>query len=159
MTADDLWSRLCSYWHFINYQLLKFIIKNVAHQTLIAEMRKYELDLKTFFKETSLLDFLKCFPRLCREGNPMSSQPLEVKVNAKYYEFKLADLYHLEEAFVTTFSLPKICGFILEEVKLGCFFITWMIPVHYSKLLRWKLSICDEQFFENHDIQSACESK
>ena len=26
LTVDDLWLQFCKYWHFINYDLLKFII-------------------------------------------------------------------------------------------------------------------------------------
>ena len=40
VTVDDLWFQLCSYWHFINYKLLKFIIRKSGCEKLIGEMKK-----------------------------------------------------------------------------------------------------------------------
>ena len=151
-TADDLWLQICYYGHFINYGLLKFIIDNTGCKDLISDMQQYEEELNRFCKETNIHDFVKCFPVLYRKGLPSANNhELNVKVGDN---FKLSDLNHLENAFVTTFSLPEICGVILKKIFTGCFNITWMVPVHYAKLLRWKLSICDEEFFKKHDIKS-----
>ena len=151
-TADDLWSQLCSYWHFINYGLLKFIIDKTECRELISDMNQYEIELRAFSEETSIHDFVKCFPVFYQRGiESANKSELNIKVGDK---FKLSDLNCLEKAFVTTFSLPEICGLILKKISTGCFNITWMVPVHYAKLLRWKLSICDEEFFKKHDIES-----
>ena len=151
-TADDLWSQLCSYWHFINYGLLKFIINKAECRELICDMNQYEIEWRAFSEETSIHDFVKCFPELYQRGMESANKSeLNVKLGDK---FKLRDLNRLEKAFVTTFSLPEICGLILKKISTGCFNITWMVPVHYAKLLRWKLSICDEEFFKKHDIES-----
>ena len=151
-TADDLWLQICYYGHFINYGLLKFIIDNTGCKDLISDMQQYEEELNRFCKETNIHDFVKCFPVLYRKGLPSANNhELNVKVGDN---FKLSDLNNLENAFVTTFSLPEICGVILKKIFTGCFNITWMVPVHYAKLLRWKLSICDEEFFKKHDIKS-----
>ena len=151
-TADDLWSQLCSYWHFINYGLLKFIIDKTECKELISDMNQYESEWRVFSEETSIHDFVKCFPVFYQRGiESANTSELNIKVGDK---FKLRDLNRLEKAFVTTFSLPEICGLILKKISTGCFNITWMVPVHYAKLLRWKLSICDEEFFKKHDIES-----
>ena len=151
-TADDLWSQLCSYWHFINYGLLKFIINKTECRELISDMNQYEIEWRAFSEETSIHDFVKCFPELYQRGmESVNKSELNVKVGDK---LKLRDLNRLEKAFVTTFSLPEICGLILKKISVGCFNITWMVPVHYAKLLRWKLSVCDEEFFKKHDIES-----
>ena len=155
VTIDDLWSQLCSYWHFINYKLLKYIIRKSSCKKLIEEMESYEEDLKSFSKETSLHDFVKCFPKLSSQSLRLaagSNHRLEVKVGGKIC--KLIHLDRLEKGFVSTFSLPEICGLILKKMSPGCFLITWMVPAPYIKLLRWKLSICDEQFFRRHDVES-----
>ena len=109
-TVEDLWLRLCSYWHFINYKLLKYIIRKSSCEKLIEEMRSYEEDLKSFSKETSLHDFVKCFPKLSSESLHLatgSNHRLEVKIGGKIC--KLIDLDLLEKGFVSTFSLPEIC--------------------------------------------------
>ena len=155
ITVDDLWSQLCSYWHFINYKLLKYIIRKSGCEKLIKEMKSYKEDLKSFKKETSLHDFVKCFPKFSSESPRLttgSNHRLEVKVGGKIG--KLIDLDRLEKGFVSTFSLPEICGLILKKMSPGCFLVTWMVPAPYIKLLRWKLSICDEQFYKRHDVES-----
>ena len=152
VTVDDLWSQLCSYWHFINYKLLKYIIRKSGCKNLIEEMKSYEEDLKSFSKETSLHDFVKCFPKLSSESLAGNNHRLEVKVGGKIC--KLIHLDRLEKGFVSTFSLPEICGLILKKMSPGCFLITWMVPAPYIKLLRWKLSICDERFLRKHDVKS-----
>ena len=155
VTVYDLWSQLCSYWHFINYKLLEHIIRKSGCKKLIKKMKSYKEDLISFSKETSLHDFVKCFPKLSSESLRLaagSNHRLEVKVGGKIC--KLIDLDHLEKGFVSTFSLPEICGLILKKMSLGCFLITWMVPAPYIKLLRWKLSNCDEHFFKRHDIES-----
>ena len=120
-TVEDLWLRLC---HFINYKLLKYIIRKSSCENLIEEMRSYEEDLKSFSKETSLHDFIKCFPKLSSESLHLaagSNHKLEVKVGGR--NCKLIDLDQLEKGFVSTFSLPEICGLILKNV-------TRMLPHH-----------------------------
>ncbi len=154
VTIDDLWSQLCSYWHFINYKLLKFVIDKSRCDSLISDMNTYEKELIDFREVTSLHDFIKCFPEYYDEvlESPSNSHRLKVKVGDKYNTLKHLD--RLEKGFVSTFSLPDICGLILKKISLGCFLITWYVPAHYTKLLRWKLSICPEQFFKTHDIES-----
>ena len=127
----------------------------MAAKKLIEEMRSYEEDLKSFSKETSLHDFVKCFPKLCSESLCLaagSNHRLEVKVGGKIC--KLIHLDCLEKGFVSTFSLPEICGLILKKMSSGCFLITWIVPAPYIKLLRWKLSICDKRFFKRYDVES-----
>lgn len=116
-------------------------------------MNQYEKEMEEFCQVTSLLDFVKCFHDLYRQGIPKDSQKLEVKISSKRSKLKLVHLNRLASDCVTTFSIPKICGLILKSVTLGCFLVTWLVPAHYSKLLRWKLSICHKMFFEDHDIQ------
>ena len=155
VTVYDLWSQLCSYWHFINYKLLEHIIRKSGCKKLIKKMKSYKEDLISFSKETSLHDFVKCFPKLCSKKLSLaagSNHRLEVKVGGKIC--KLIDLDRLEKGFVSTFSLPKICGLILKNMSPGCLLVTWMVPAPYIKLLKWKLSICDEQFFKRHDVES-----
>ena len=155
VTVNDLWSQLCSYWHFINYKLLEHIIRKSGCKKLIKKMKSYKEDLISFSKETSLHDFVKCFPKLCSKNLSLaagSNHRLEVKVGGKIC--KLIDLDRLEKGFVSTFSLPEICGLILKNMSPGCLLVTWMVPALYIKLLKWKLSICDEQFFKRHDVES-----
>ena len=153
LTAEGLWLKFCKYWHFLNYNLLKFIIDAIGKDSLVMDMNKYEMEMAQFCEETSLLDFVKSFPELFRRGIPKDYQNFEVKISSKRNELKLVHLNRLENACVATFSLPKICGLILKAVTHGCFLVTWLVPALYSRLLRWKLSICHEKFFEEHDIQ------
>ena len=127
VTVDDLWSQLCSYWHFINYELLEHIIKESGCKKLKKKMENYKKDLISFKRETSLHDFVKCFPKLCSESLRLaagSNHRLEVKIDGKIG--KLIHLDRLEKGFVSTLSLPKICGLILKNMSPGCFFITLM---------------------------------
>ena len=51
ITVDDLWAQFCSYMHFINYKLLKFLIDKSKCESLISDMNTYERDIMLFVKK------------------------------------------------------------------------------------------------------------
>ncbi len=148
ITADGLWSQLSSYWNFLNCDLLKFIIGTVGRSSLVEEMDSYEADLIKFCEEAEMYS-----PDQSKGIKPANSKELSIRISDECNKLKLIQIKGLGKVFTAAFKLPQVCGFLLKCVSdSGA--VTWSVPVHYCKMLRWKLSICDEQFFEKHDIKN-----
>ena len=59
---NNLWARLGIYWNFLNFDLLKHVVKKFGSENLKQKMKSYKYDLQSFRRVTRLCDFIECWP-------------------------------------------------------------------------------------------------
>lgn len=84
------WHPLCS---FIDYHLLAYLIREFGSNEINQGMRKYESDVWTFMKETTIEQLLDCLPG--DRTAPANFDILKAKMGEDPYRLTLEELDHL----------------------------------------------------------------
>ena len=150
---SDLWKKLCSYWNFLNFDLLEHVVMGFGSEDLKKKMESYESDLQCFRKATRVCDFIACWP--VRGQTPPESELREFVAKVDYHWdcCTLEDLDILEGVITRKFFLPKFV-LRLREIKPGSITITWLIPVSFVKTLQETIESTNSEFFMEHKIES-----
>ena len=128
-TLDELWTRLSSYWNFLNFDLLEHVISNFAGEDLKREMKSYKHDLQLFRNSIRLCDFIDYLP-VSKEPSPeMNFKRLSVALKWDWNSCTLEDLDKLEGFLSRILNLPKFALLIDIKHEGGNTFITRLIPL------------------------------
>ena len=150
---SDLWKKLCSYWNFLNFDLLGHVVIGFGSGNLKKKIESYESDLQSFRKATRLCDFIACWP--VRGQTPPESELREfvAKVDYSWDHCTLEDLDMLEGVITRKFFLPKFV-LRLREIKPGSITITWLIPAPFVKGLQEAIETTSNEFFMEQKIET-----
>ena len=152
----DIWLKLSSYWDFLNYSLLEYLVEKFCDNdcTLTAMMEDYKCKVKEFRCHTLLCDFINHFQDVNESLLEMNMEKLEVKLNKRFEVCTLEDLEICKKNITQKLLLPSFVV-KLHRIRPGCISITWAIPNVYAVSLREGTKPVDmREFCEKHDIMS-----
>lgn len=144
----DIWLKLSSYWDFLNYSLLEYLVKEFCNEDrrLTKMMEDYKCKVKEFRCRTLLSDFIDHFQDVNEGLLEMNMKILEVKLNKKFEDCTLEDLENCKENITQKLLVPSFVV-KLHRVSPGCIKITWAIPSVYAVSLREGIKPVDMQKF------------
>jgi Ran GTPase-activating protein (RanGAP) involved in mRNA processing and transport len=152
-TIADIWIKLNSYLNFLNYEILAHILDKFPNQALRERMDDYTTQINTFFKNTKLCDFVKCWP--VRGATPPvdTLQEFVVKSHKDWNTCTLEDLDHLKGSLARKLLLPKF-AFFLEKASVGS--VAVMFLVHSSLIAKLQADIKNTELkaFVDVDIET-----
>ena len=150
---SDSWTKLSSYWDFLNFDLLEHVVTGFGSENLKKKMESYESDLQSFRKATRVCDFIACWP--VRGQTPPESELREfvAKVDYQWDHCTLEDLDMLEGVITRKFFLPKF-ALRLREIKPGSVRIIWLIPAPFVRGLQEAIESTSNEFFMEQKIET-----
>lgn len=152
----DIWFKLSSYWDFLNYSLLEYLINEFCseHESLIVMMEDYKKNLKEFRHNTRLCDFAEHFKEVNKCLIEADMKKFEVKLDKNWEECTLEDLENWKENITQKLLLPSF-GMKLHAIGPGCVTVTWAIPTVFAISLTESMETMDVGgFCEEHGIIS-----
>ena len=117
VTFHGIWTRLNTYWDFLNYGLLEHIISKFGSQGLKRQMQDYVMELSDFKRRTRLCDFIDSWPVL-RESPPKTE--LQVFVVSMKHDWDKCTLDDLDTSkggiTCSNFFLPDFADQLKERL-------------------------------------------
>ena len=127
LTVTDIWVELNQYFNFLNHTILQHILTKFKNSQLQKRMDEYRDKLYSFFQQTRLCDFLKCWPMTLQDSPTKELKEFVVKSQKNWETCTLADLDNLKGKLATKLLLPNF-AFILSKASRGCLEVTFFIP-------------------------------
>ncbi len=132
---EELFYKLNTYWSYINYSLLLYLIRKLASNVLKLKMERYDEDMKSFRERTTVSKFVEIRGADCDEDLMSEAKSKFVKVKAKLDEdashYTLENLHLLRKDFCSAYHLSD-CALLLHKVKTGSILIEWWLPVQFE---------------------------
>ena len=142
-------------WNIIDYNLLEYIINKFGSGSLKESMKGYVSKLEGFRQNTSVYQFTKWWPGRSQKFPDYIEVRMKVEQDSESYT--LEDLNKIRQGMCKNF-LPPLSEYAVFHYKhrLGCFMITWIMPLDFAIMLRQKVISQPKSciFFEDHAIQS-----
>jgi len=153
ITFEKIWSILNLYWDFLNYGLLKHVIRKFGSQDLKHQMQTYLDELSTFKIKTRLCDFINSWP--CRDDMPPEEElrKVVVKMRQEWNQCTLQDVESFKSALIHKFFLPEF-DIILKRAEKGCVCVTWLTSPSIATLLLQNLPNIETEFFKEHSVDA-----
>ena len=149
---SNLWARLGTYWNFLNFDLLKHVIKKFGSENLKQKMKSYKCDLQSFRRVTRVCDFIDCWP-VQGEAPEADLREFVTKMKHDWNNCTLEDLDKIKGVITCKFFIPKFALW-LRDIKEGCITIVWLIPVSLVKALQEAIEGTSSEFFMEHKIET-----
>ena len=153
VTFDKIWSRLTSYWDFMNYRLLEHVINKLGSEDSKHQMQDYVDKLSAFKRRTRLCDFIDSWP--CKDDRPPEEElrKVVIKMRHEWTQCTLQDVESFKTALVHKFFLPEY-DIILQNAERGCVCVTWLTSPSTATLLQQNLANTETEFFKEHSIDA-----
>ena len=139
-TILKIWTELSPYLNFLNYEILQHILLHFEDEKLQERMDRYTSRIEPFFHNTTLCDFLKCWP--IRGSTPPEEELykfLKTKTTKDWRTCTLHDLDNQKGNLARQLLLPTF-SFILEDASRGCVSVTYSfhhsMVAHLQALIR-----------------------
>ena len=149
---SNLWARLGTYWNFLNFDLLKHVIKKFGSEDLKQKMKSYKCDLQWFQRVTRVCDFIDCWP-VQGEAPEADLREFVAKMKHDWNNCTLEDLDKIKGVITCKFFIPKFALW-LRNIKEGCITITWLIPASFVKELQEAIESTSSEFFMEEKIET-----
>ena len=150
----DIWYQLSSYWDFLNYTLLEYLIHEFcsSNEVLVGMMNDYKARLNEFRCNTLLCEFAEEFKSVNKCLVDMKK--LQVVLDKDWEECTLEDLENWQKNITQKLLLPSFV-MILQDINSGSVSVTWAIPTVYAIPLIETLKTTDmKEFCKDHRIIS-----
>ncbi|XP_064389489.1 uncharacterized protein LOC135337484 isoform X3 [Halichondria panicea] len=132
---EELFYKLNTYWSYINYSLLLYLIRKLASDALKLKMERYDEDMKSFRERTTVSKFVEIRGADCDEKVMSEAESKFVRVRAKLDKdashCTLEDLHLLRKDFCSAYHLSD-CALLLHNLETGSIFIEWWLPVQFE---------------------------
>ena len=133
ITVTDIWVELNQYFNFLNHTILQHILTKFNNSQLQRRMDAYRDKLYSFFNQTRLCDFIRCWPMIDQDCPTKELKEFVVKSRKDWETCTLADLDYLKGKLATKLLLPNF-SLIITKASKGCLEVTFSVPpslVHY----------------------------
>ena len=129
---------LNKYWNFFDYGLLEFIIEEYGNEQLKHDMQIYASDLKEFRKNTTVRQFMRCWPG--RKDIPPRFERMDIALDVDPEVWNLEKLERMRKDMYKQTHLT-VFAFIVHKLKEGCIIVVWAVPREcLSAIIRCELS-------------------
>ena len=153
-TIAGIWIKLNSYLNFLNYDILAHVLDKFQNEALQKRMDDYVYQIITFFRNTKLCDFVKCWP-VRGKAPPVDLLRcfIEIKSHKDWNTCTLQDLDRLKGSLARKLLLPKFSLF-LEKASQGS--VTLVFSAHPSLIAHLQADIrnIDLREFVDMDIEA-----
>lgn len=139
----ELFGSLNFYWNYLSYDLLDYLIKEMAKkhkffQTVAGEMGVYKKDLEQFRKRTALVVFCKTESPIL-DDPPAGFRKMVVRFNWPD-KATLNDVENFRKKCARCYDLPT-CAMMLANIRSGSFVVCWFIPSQIVEVFRKKRAL------------------
>ena len=121
-TLDDIWD-------FLDYDLLRFIIRRCGDEDLKAKMADYEGRMQTFIENTTVFDFINTWkPRFADDQIPEHFKTCIMKLLWDPFHSKLKDLIIIQHKIRKI--LPQelaMTAFVMCHLKCSSVIVVWLV--------------------------------
>ena len=122
----ELFITMNSYWNYLSYDLLAYLIKGFSVQEVKEEMEKYKIDLQQFLDNTPIKVFCKAQEKRRRVEPPDGFTELVAKFKWPDTTM-LSKVEEFRQEFVCHYNLYK-CALLINQIIPGSFLVVWFIP-------------------------------
>ncbi len=142
-------------WNFIDYALLKYIIKHHGSPAIQQEMKEYVLELFNFQQKTTIAELIENWPG--RNHIPPTHCNVSAKIDLDPKECTLLHLNELKNKLTETFLPPSSdfamihCNFSSGSIKVGWAIDSGLVSTLTNKII---YEIESSSFLETHLIVS-----
>ena len=148
--TDEICNILKPYWNYIDYALLKHLIKMFATEELKEEMVRYIAELELFEKKTSVQDFDSAFQD--NRVLPAYFKTVTITQAKDPAEYSLHDARQLRNEVVNRSTLQEYTVY-LQGVRCNSVEIILAYPPDAHTEL---MAVFNEEFMETHNIAFGC---
>ena len=109
-TIDDVWKKLCNYWNFLNYTLLHNLVNRISNEELSKQMKKYVEKIKTFKRNTRVIDYLRYCPVIQERVDKADLRKTVEKHEIKWHTCSLQKFADLRRDLMFQLMMPAFMG-------------------------------------------------
>ena len=153
-TVLKIWMDLSPYLNFLNYEVLQHILQKFKDESLQKAMDQYITQIKAFFKDTRLCDFVKCWPV---RGKTPPKEELRTfvitEIKMDWNTCTLEELDNLKGSLARKLLLPKF-ALILKDASNGSVTVTYCISPSLVAHLQTDIQNTDLKEFVDMDIEA-----
>lgn len=158
----ELFGSLNFYWNYLAYDLLDYLIKDLAKkhkffQSVSGEMAVYKIDIQKFRKRTTLELFCKTEPP-SMEDSPAGFVKMVARFNWPK-KSTLDDVENFRIQYARCYDLPT-CAMMLDSIGIGSIVVSWFVPTEMLQVMRkkralsvmWEFHVIALEFHVPNDI-------
>ena len=127
--AEDLteiFYHLNLYWDSFNYTLLEMIVNNHGSAGLKDEMTDYIRDLRQFWRQTTVAEYIRCKRKKRYTRVPKKLAEVTCKLDKPVSQCTLLELEELRSDLCQRYNLEKF-ALMLFDVDAGSVTVTWLV--------------------------------
>ena len=127
--AEDLMEIFCHlniYWDSFNYTLLEMIVNNYGSAGLRKKMTEYVSDLRQFWQQTTVAEFIECKRKKKFPTVPKELAEVTCKLDKPVSQCTLLELEELRSDLCQRYNLQKF-ALMLSGMKEGSVTVTWLV--------------------------------